>query len=356
MENVDRSAKVADRLGVTIEALSRLRYAADQNGASALALDDALGKMNQQLGEAAGGSKTAAQAFEDLHLRVADLIKLTPERAFTAIAEKIAAIENPAQRASAAVAIFGRGGQDMIGVLKLGTKGLADFGAESDRVGATIGGKFVGLMQSARDSMDRARAAMQNLSRIAASVAAPAIQFAAETVTELLIKFQQLNPRTAIAATSFIAVGYTVGATGIVVVSKLVDAFVKLSAALKATARGQVVLQALTGAKGIAALAVSLGAAAAGLYTLNRAFKSAEKAANSTTVATSGIASAVASISSMPTIEDVLGDAVKAAKSGQAQSISEVIGALTVEHETLGLSEEALVRYKLAAVGADEAT
>ncbi len=54
---------MAGRTGMSVEALSELGYAAKQTGADSEALETGVRKMQRTIGEAAGGSKSAADAL-----------------------------------------------------------------------------------------------------------------------------------------------------------------------------------------------------------------------------------------------------------------------------------------------------
>jgi len=66
------------------------------------------------ISSAAGGSKEATKALAALGLSVEDLATQTSTQQFQTIASAINSIENPAQRAAAAVAVFGKSGAQLL--------------------------------------------------------------------------------------------------------------------------------------------------------------------------------------------------------------------------------------------------
>jgi hypothetical protein len=98
------------RTGVSVEALSRLGYAAKQSGATLEDVEVGVKKMQKALGAAAGGSEEAQQALAKLGLSVSELAGLSPEKQFDAIAHSLASVENPTEKAAIALQIFGKSG------------------------------------------------------------------------------------------------------------------------------------------------------------------------------------------------------------------------------------------------------
>lgn len=183
VDSAEKTTDLAAKLGVTTEALTRLQHAAEINGSSGEALADALTKMNRTLGEASTGGHAAAAAFSDIGLNVRDLVNLKPDEAFAAIAEQISHIENPALRAKAAVDIFGRGGQEVTNVLRLGKQGLRDFGDEADRLGITLSTKAAGDLGALKDNIDRLTGSFEALKREAVATGAPALTGLSDILT-----------------------------------------------------------------------------------------------------------------------------------------------------------------------------
>lgn len=111
---VDNTRQLAQSLGVTYGELRTLQVAADLSGASSEQLATAFTRAQVTISKAAGGSKEAKAALDKLGLSVEGLATQTSTQQFSAIAQAINAIQNPAERAAAAVAIFGRSGAELL--------------------------------------------------------------------------------------------------------------------------------------------------------------------------------------------------------------------------------------------------
>ena len=170
-----------DRTGIAVENLVVLTQALKDNGVEFDALVPAIKKMQVALvGAAQGGS---AKAFEQIGLHVSDLLDLDPGEQFERIGAAISKLENPAARAAAAVAVFGKSGQNMLSFFADGTamqtardsigeqaKLLGDNAEQFDRISDRLGrvgiklrGFFVGVAARLAPIMDGLTAVMDKI-------------------------------------------------------------------------------------------------------------------------------------------------------------------------------------------------
>lgn len=139
---VTTSKAVADlndaalQLGVSFQDFQTLRFAAIKAGVGVDKLTASFGKMEVAIGKAFETGK--AEAFEDLNLNIKELINLSPDEQFVEIAKALSAIENPAQRAAAAAAIFGKGARELNPLLDTAAGGMESMTAEADKFGVRI--------------------------------------------------------------------------------------------------------------------------------------------------------------------------------------------------------------------------
>lgn len=134
----DDVAKTADKIGMSIEGLQELRYAAERSGVATSSFDSAMEKMGKNLGEALSGTGTAKDALEELGLSAKDLVALSPEEALAVIADRMSTVESQAEKAAIANDIFGRSGIAMINMLRDGSQGLADLREDARRTGYVL--------------------------------------------------------------------------------------------------------------------------------------------------------------------------------------------------------------------------
>lgn len=167
---------LSKKLGVSSEAVQRLKYAAEQTGTTIETVEGALAKMNDKL---ASGDKSTINALKMAGLSFDDIRRMRPEDAFNAIAEAIGRVEDPMQRARLAMDLFGKAGADLLPMIVDGTlaaskaidvmsddtvKRLADaedaWGRLWNKV-IVVSGEFIGRTLAMRDAVSQLNAEQQ---------------------------------------------------------------------------------------------------------------------------------------------------------------------------------------------------
>lgn len=105
-ELVDISAST----GLSVESLVVLKQAFDNVGLSTNEIPASINKMQKALTGINEQGEPTNQMFERLGLNFDDLGKLSPEQQFKTIGDAIGNLTNPAERATAAMSIFGKSG------------------------------------------------------------------------------------------------------------------------------------------------------------------------------------------------------------------------------------------------------
>ena len=175
---------MADRVGTSVEAVTGLSYAAEQSGASAEALEKGLSKMQMTLGQAAAGSASAAGALGDLGLSADQLQGLAVEDQFRAIADKLAAIRDPAEQAAAGAQIFGKGFKTLRPLLDGGSAGIDTLVARAKHLGLVLGSDDARAAEEFGDGLaDLKKSILGNVYAIGAALV-PILSAAAAWLTE----------------------------------------------------------------------------------------------------------------------------------------------------------------------------
>ena len=134
----DELDKMSTKTGISVEALSRLGFAAGQSDVSLQDLGTAIRFMQKNLSGADEEGKAAVKTLARLGLTIGDLTGLKPDEQFKRIADAIAGIEDPTKRAAATMAIFGKAGTDLLPMLANGRRGIEALERECDRLGLTM--------------------------------------------------------------------------------------------------------------------------------------------------------------------------------------------------------------------------
>lgn len=154
--------EVASALGVTQKELQVYRHAATQVNLTQEELEKGLAKLTLTIGKAGAGAKSEAQYFERLGISIKDTegrIRPTGD-VLLDLADRLAAIPDPANRAAAVFAIFGRQGQKLIPLLEGGSEGLKQFAKEAEDAGAVLSD---GDIAKADETADKIEALTQQL-------------------------------------------------------------------------------------------------------------------------------------------------------------------------------------------------
>jgi hypothetical protein len=106
LESAGQIADMSKRLGISAEAVQGFQFAAEQSGTTLEAMGTAINKLNINLAE---GNKSTVGALEDLGLELVTLRNMKPEDAFLAVADAIAKIPDPMERARLGAELLGRG-------------------------------------------------------------------------------------------------------------------------------------------------------------------------------------------------------------------------------------------------------
>lgn len=186
MQRIDATAKLADRVNTSTEALQGLRHAAGLMGVGTNEFDSSLEKMLKKLGEARLGSDTAAEAFWRLGLPIEQLANMDSAEVFTQIADRIAALPTAAERAAAATQIFEEAGQKLLNTLNQGGGAIRDMIAENERLGNTFSRLDASKVEAANDAIARMKTSFAGLVDTLAIHFAPVIEWIAGAIVKVI--------------------------------------------------------------------------------------------------------------------------------------------------------------------------
>lgn len=180
---IDTLAKTSDKLGITTEALSGLRHAAELTGVSSTTLDMALQRMTRRVAEAANGSGEAKDAIKELGLNAQALARMTPDQQMKTFADAMQGVAGQGDKVRLAMKLFDSEGVALVNTLALGSKGLAEMQAEADRLGISLTRVQAAQVEAANDALTRSGAVMQGVVRRATIDLAPVIEAVANEFT-----------------------------------------------------------------------------------------------------------------------------------------------------------------------------
>ena len=183
---VDRTSKMAARLGMTYGELSGISLAADLAGVSMETVGAAATKADVALVKAVNGSKQATAAFQAIGLSVGDLQGMTAADRFNAISDAIAKLPTEAQRAAAAVTLFGRSGAQLLPLFNSGSGAIAQATEEAQRFGLALTNMQGQNVEAMNDAFTRAQSAISGVIQQIVAYLAPAIENVTTSFSNLI--------------------------------------------------------------------------------------------------------------------------------------------------------------------------
>jgi hypothetical protein len=181
----------AVKTGMSVDALQRLQFAATLSGGSLEGVSGAVARMQKALVGAEEGGKEAVAALDRLGLSAQQILALAPDKQFEAIAQKIAAIEDPAERTTAAMALFGRSGAELIPTLvALGANG-EEVAAQLSAIGGPVSAQAIANVDTLGDQLDVLTTGAKNtaieLTALASTILVPLLRETNEWIKSLRI-------------------------------------------------------------------------------------------------------------------------------------------------------------------------
>lgn len=191
----DAVYKTAQKVGVTTEAWGKLAYAADMSGVSAEQLQKGMTRLGNSAINAARGNKEAQFWFDRLGVSITDQngkIK-TNDALLAEMADKFAAMPDGMQKTGIAAKIFGNGvGPQLVPLLNAGKAGLADLGAEAERLGLLFSNEEAKAAESFNDSLARVGKAVSGVTYAIGNQLIPVFEPLLNWLEDLIVANREL--------------------------------------------------------------------------------------------------------------------------------------------------------------------
>lgn len=198
-------SRVSGFLGISTEALSELRYAAQMSGVSVDTLDDSLKELQIRAVDAKSGTGEAAEAFKVLGLSVNDsngLIK-EPLKLLDEVADKLKTLKTQSDRIQVMDALLGDSGVFMLKMLDQGSHGLKQLRAEAKNAGHSLDEHAARSAQEMSESLTTLKLGLGGVIRPLVSALLPAIKGLASAASILSRGLSYLWEKTAVLETIF---------------------------------------------------------------------------------------------------------------------------------------------------------
>lgn len=185
IDHADELSKASQKIGVSVEALSQLEYAAKLSDVSLEQLTTGLRQFSKAIVEASSNGKSGpAEVFKALGVAIKDASGnlRSNEQVFADVADRFSKMENGALKTSLAMQLFGKSGADLIPLLNGGKVGLAELAAEADRLGITLSNSAAVNAEAFNDTLTKIGGVLQGVTNKIMEAALPALQSLANTL------------------------------------------------------------------------------------------------------------------------------------------------------------------------------
>lgn len=165
-DQADELGKLSQRIGVSVEALSALKYAGDLADVSLDQLGTGVKQLSKNMLDASRGSKELREIFAALDVSTVDAatgaLRATDD-VLLDLADRFAAMPDSAEKTAVAMKLLGRSGADLIPLLNAGSSGLRAAADEARRFGLTITTEGAKAAEEFNDNLTRINKRVEGL-------------------------------------------------------------------------------------------------------------------------------------------------------------------------------------------------
>lgn len=148
IDAADELDDLSQKVGISVERLSELKFLLDVEGVSTQQLQQGLKALSQVLTQAGNATSEQARLLEALGVTAKD-----PYEALLQVADALAQITDPATKSVVAVRLLGKAGLDMIPALNGGSKAIREAAESARRLGLVISGETASASARFNDSL-----------------------------------------------------------------------------------------------------------------------------------------------------------------------------------------------------------
>jgi hypothetical protein len=189
---MDKLGKTASKLGIEVEFLQNMRFAAEQTGVKVEALDMGLQRFIRRAAEAASGTGEAKRAFQQLGIQLKDgngnLRDV--ELLMNDVADGIMNTSDSAEQVRLAFKFFDSEGVSLVNTLKNGSKGLQDFKTEAENLGLIISKESIAKAEMFADSLNILKKQFTAITANLTAAFIPIMQDASTALSEMMTELK----------------------------------------------------------------------------------------------------------------------------------------------------------------------
>ena len=191
----DEIAKASKRTGISVEELSKLRYAAGQQDVAFGELTNGLRFLARNMDNASKGMKESKEAFDALGISVTDADgELRPVgEVLLEVADGMKRTTNQTERTALAMAVFGRSGAQMLPFIQEGSGSIEELTERAEKLGLVMSEETAAAAEEFGDRWSDMKEQLLQFSVVVTEELLPVLRDIEEPMTAALDAFREFN-------------------------------------------------------------------------------------------------------------------------------------------------------------------
>ena len=196
IDSADQLNKMSQKVGVSVESLSTLKYAAELADVPIELLEGSLEKFNRTIFAATEGTNEQAKAFEQLGIKIKnnDGSLRDTDKMLLDVAEKFAGMNDGVTKTAIAMKLFGKSGADMIPFLNAGKDGIKAMTDEAKALGLELSTSTAQAAETFNDNITRLEGAVTGLANQGMTALMPMLLAVSDGLLDVGKNANQVNP------------------------------------------------------------------------------------------------------------------------------------------------------------------
>ena len=188
LQSIDTLGKTAQKLGVTSQALQKLRYASNLAGVETRTVDMAVQRFTRRLSEAANGTGEAKDALKELGLNAKELAKQPLDKQMLKLADAFDNVQISGDKVRLAFKLFDSEGVAFVNTLEGGSAALQQMFQDAEGLGFILSSSAVKGVEEANDAMMKLGTMFGGVRDQLVAALAPALRVIVDLMRNKLVK------------------------------------------------------------------------------------------------------------------------------------------------------------------------
>jgi len=188
---IDAVAKFSNRIGISVEQLSKMQFVAGQAGLSVMQFNLSVQRMTRRVAEAAVGTGEAQGALKELGIDAKSFKDLNLEDQFALLADRLKGAGSESDKLRLAFKLFDSEGTAVLQMLKGGSEAMKAYARDAEFLGVVISKQAAANTEAFTDSVGRLGGAIKGVSRAIFNEMAPVLTGLSNRVANTLAGWRE---------------------------------------------------------------------------------------------------------------------------------------------------------------------